>query len=119
MDTEAAPDGEADNDVTCEIHLNDILCGRTSARKRGLTSAIDWHEKFMFAELPPFDSLDVVVWKEKKVMKPLVVGFIRIPLSTFRRGEATEGWSPIMQAQAGPSREIQVGELRLKIRVDE
>ncbi|TEB35043.1 Rho GTPase activation protein [Coprinellus micaceus] len=64
-------------------------------------------------------SLDIVVWKEKKVMKPSMVGFIRIPLSNFRRGEPMEGWFPIMQSQAGPTREIQVGELRLKIRVDE
>lgn len=116
---EAALDAEADIDVTCEVHLNDILCGRTTPKRRGAALTVEWHEKFTFAELPPFDSLDIVVWKEKKVMKPYVVGFIRIPLSNFRRGEPMEGWFPVMQSQAGPAREIQVGELRLKIRVDE
>lgn len=117
---EVAQDGEADSDISCEIHLNDIICGRTTSKKRGATAMVDWHEKFTFSELPPFDSLDIVVWKDsKKFSKPHIVGFIRIPLNSFRRGEQTEGWFPIMQAQSGPTREVQVGELRLKVRVDE
>jgi len=112
-------DGEADNDISCEIQLNEMLCGRTTVKKRGAAAAVDWHEKFTFSDLPPFDHMDIVVWKEKKVMKPIVVGSLRIPLGNFRRGELTEGWFPIMQGRSGPTREVQVGELRLKIRVDE
>ncbi|KAF6766033.1 GTPase activating protein [Ephemerocybe angulata] len=116
---ELPQDGEADADVSCEIHLNDIICGRTTTKKRGATATVEWHESFTFPELPPFDTLDLVVWREKKVSSPKVLGYIRIPLSNFRRGELIEGWFPIMQTHTGPAREIQVGELRLKIRVDE
>ncbi|KAF8168097.1 Rho GTPase activation protein [Crassisporium funariophilum] len=109
------PDG-ADVDISCEIHLNDILCSRTTVKK-GLGSP-DWHETFTFPGLPPFESLDVFVWKEKKLHKPTVLGITRVSLANFRRGDAVEGWFPVVQSGTIGT-EIQVGELRLKIRVDE
>lgn len=105
-----------DLDVSCEIHLNDILCGRTTLKK-GIGSP-DWHESFTFTDLPPFDNLDLQVWREKKLFKPAILGSVRITLSNFRRGETIEGWFPVLHA--GPvANDLQVGELKLKIRVDE
>ncbi|KAJ3515401.1 hypothetical protein NLJ89_g1775 [Agrocybe chaxingu] len=110
-------DGDGgDVDVSCEIHLNDILCSRTTV-KRGLGSP-DWHESFSFPGLPPFENLDVVVWKEKKLHKPSILGMTRIALGNFRRGDTVEGFFPVMQA-GSIGTEVQVGDLRLKIRVDE
>jgi len=102
--------------VSCEIHLNDTLCGRTTVKK-GVGSP-DWHESFTFSDLPPFDTLDVIVWREKKLFKPTIMGSVRITLSNFRRGEAVEGWFPVLHT--GPiASDLQVGDIRLKIRVDE
>jgi hypothetical protein len=105
-----------DLDVSCEIHLNGQLCGRTTV-KRGIGSP-DWHEHFTFADLPPFETLEVFVWREKKLLKPTDMGSIRIALSNFRRGEAVEGWFPVLHS--GPiASSVQVGDVRMKIRVDE
>ncbi|KIM48201.1 hypothetical protein M413DRAFT_224313 [Hebeloma cylindrosporum] len=106
----------ADTDLSCEIHLNDILCSRTTM-KRALGSP-DWHESFVFPGLPPFENLDIVVWKEKKLSKPSVIGNTRISLGHFRRGDTVEGWYPVLQT-GGVGTDVQFGELRLKIRVDE
>ncbi|KAH9486933.1 putative Ras GTPase-activating-like protein ngap [Psilocybe cubensis] len=106
----------ADVDVSCEIHLNDILCSRTTT-KRGL-GALDWHESFLFSGLPPFENLEIVVWREKKLSKPAVLGITRIALANFRRGDTVEGWFPVLQT-GSIGTEVQFGELRLKIRVDE
>jgi hypothetical protein len=106
----------ADTDLSCEIHLNDILCSRTTMR-RALGSP-DWHESFVFPGLPPFENLDIVVWKEKKLSKPSVIGNTRISLGHFRRGDTVEGWYPVLQT-GSVGTDVQFGELRLKIRVDE
>ncbi|KAF8873707.1 hypothetical protein CPB84DRAFT_618997 [Gymnopilus junonius] len=106
----------ADVDISCEIHLNDILCSRTTP-KRGSSSS-DWHEDFTFPGLPPFESLDIVVWKEKKLSKPAVIGITRISLGNFRRGDTVEGWFPVLQT-GSIGTDVQFGELRLKIRIDE
>lgn len=110
--SDSNPDNEgADVDVSCEVRLNDILSSRTTV-KRGLGSP-DWHENFTYPSLPPFETLDIVVWKEKRLTKPSCVGTTRISLVNFRRGDVIEGWFPVLQAGT------QYGELRLKIRVDE
>ncbi len=105
-----------DVDVSCEIHLNRILCSRTTVQ-RSLASP-DWHENFSFPGLPPFENLEIVVWKERKMSKPVSIGSTRISLSNFRRGEPVEGWFPVIQPRQLGS-ESRVGDLRLKIRVDE
>lgn len=117
VDSNSDPEPDAiDSDVSCEIHLNDTLCGRTTVKKGA--GFPDWHENFVFSDLPPFDTLDVIVWCERKLYKPAVMGSVRITLSNFRRGEPVEGWFPILHS--GPiASDIQVGDLRLKIRVDE
>lgn len=105
-----------DLDLTCDILLNDNLCGKTST-KRGIGSP-DWHEKFTFSDLPPFDTLDIVVCREKKHVRHSILGTVQITLANFRRGEAVEGWFPAMHH--GPiASDLQVGDLRLKIRIDE
>ena len=102
--------------VSCEIHLNDILCGRTTVKK-GLRSP-DWHEHFTFSDLPPFEMIDLLVWQEKKLFRPVILGSVRIPLINFCRGEAVEGWFPVLHG-GSIAGDVQVGELRLKIRIDE
>ncbi|KAL0951188.1 hypothetical protein HGRIS_007916 [Hohenbuehelia grisea] len=105
-----------DLDVSCEVLLNDILCGRTTVKRA--SGSPDWHEGFVFSDLPPFDSLDVNVWQDKKT--PVLMGTVRVTLANFPRGHAVEGWYPILQ-QCSPAMaaDIQVGEIKLKIRVDE
>ncbi|KAF5375031.1 hypothetical protein D9758_000282 [Tetrapyrgos nigripes] len=106
-----------DIDVFCDIKLNKTLCGRTTTKK-GIGSP-DWHEAFTFSELPPFENLEVVVLREKKLFRP-PLGLVRIPLSNFRRGEAVEGWFPVLHSSPGSiASDLQMGEIRLKIRVDE
>ncbi|KAF7306927.1 Elongation of fatty acids protein [Mycena indigotica] len=115
---ENAVEGEAVDlmDVSCEIHFNSMLCGRTTLKK-GIGSP-DWHENFTFTDLPPFDTLEVLVWKEKKLFKPTLLGSVRVTLANFRRGESVEGWFPVLHQ--GPTvSDLQVGDIRLKIRVDE
>ncbi|RDB28888.1 putative Ras GTPase-activating-like protein ngap [Hypsizygus marmoreus] len=85
--------------------------------KKGIGSP-DWHESFTFSDLPPFESLDVLVWREKKLFKPTILGSVPIPLGNFRRGDTIEGWFPVLHNGSMAS-DIQVGELRLKLRVDE
>ncbi|KAG7099214.1 hypothetical protein E1B28_001081 [Marasmius oreades] len=105
-----------DMDVYCEVKLNDVSCGRTTI-KNGVESP-DWHENFTFSDLPPFENLDIIVWREKKLFKSSMLGTIRIALSNFPRGEAVDAWFPVLHA--GPvTGDLQVGELRLKLRVDE
>lgn len=105
-----------DVDISCELHLNDILCGRTTVKKG--TGLIDWHESFTFTDLPPFESFDIFIWREKRVSKPAILGSVRITLNNFRRGDPIEGWFPVIQG-GSITNDTQVGELRLKIRVDE
>lgn len=105
-----------DLDAFCEIHLNDNICARTTVKK-GIGSP-DWLENFSFSDLPPFETLEVTVWREKRLLKPMLLGSVRIALTNFRRSEAVEGWFPIIQA-GGVSNSIQVGEIRMKLTVDE
>ncbi|KAF5390273.1 hypothetical protein D9757_002936 [Collybiopsis confluens] len=114
-DSASEPD-PVDLDVYCEIRLNEILCARTTVKK-GIGSP-EWHENFTLSDLPPFESLEILVWREKKLFKPSILGAVRIPLNNFRRGESVEGWFPLLQTGSIAS-DIQVGEIRMKIRIDE
>jgi len=117
-DSDLSEPDPVDIDVFCEIKLNETLCGRTTVKK-GIGSP-DWHEAYTFSEIPPFDNLEVVVWREKKLFKPSVLGIVTISLSNFRRGETVEGWFPVLHSTAGSiASDLQLGEVRLKIRVDE
>ncbi len=78
----------------------------------------DWHEGFTFSDLPPFDNLEVIVCREKKMFKPTALGSVCINLMNFKRGELIDGWFPVLRS--GPlATDIQVGDIRLKITVDE
>ncbi len=104
-----------DIDVYCEVLFNNVTCARTTLKK-GL-GLPEWHESFTFSDLPPFESLDILVWKEKKILKPATLGKVTIDLITFRRGELLEGWYPVQSMNS--SSQLQLGELRLKVRVNE
>ncbi|KAF9044534.1 Rho GTPase activation protein [Hymenopellis radicata] len=105
-----------DLDVSCEINLNAITCGRTTVKK--CIGSPDWHESFTFSDLPPFENLEVIVCREKKLFKPTALGSVCINLLNFKRGELIDGWFPVLQS--GPlATDIQVGDIRLKITVDE
>ena len=113
---EARAEADAiDMDVYCEILVNGILCGRTTVKK-GIGSP-DWHEKFAFTDLPPFANLEVLVYREKKMQKAVLMGSTVIPLMNFRRGEYVEGWFPVLGGQGYVG--AVMGEVRLKLKVDE
>jgi hypothetical protein len=115
---DSASDQEtSDLEVFCETKLNDILCSRTTVKKRSQGS-IDWHENFTFFDLPPFDLLEITLWKEKKNLKTEVLGHVRIPLQNFRRGEPIDAWYPVVQV--GPvAGDTHIADLRLKVVVEE
>jgi hypothetical protein len=116
-DQEGRGDVESvDVDLFCEVYLNNVLSGRTVVKKS--LGSPDWHEGFLFTDLPPFEKLAIVVWREKKLQKPFVVGTVYITLTNFRRGEDVEGWFPVLFGAASTAC-TQVGQLRLKFRVDE
>ncbi|KAH9944375.1 Rho GTPase activation protein [Epithele typhae] len=104
-----------DMDVYCEVFFNGTLCGRTTVKK-GIGSP-DWYERFLLPDLPPFENLEIVIWREKRLSRPVTVGSVNIVLVNFRRGEPVEGWYPVVNG--GPTSSTQAGEMRLKVRVDE
>ncbi|THH34129.1 hypothetical protein EUX98_g93 [Antrodiella citrinella] len=105
-----------DLDAYCEIYVNSILCGRTTVKK--CIGNPEWNESFNFTDLSPFEQLEIVVYRERKLVKPMVVGSILVYLMNFRRGEVVEGWFPVVN-NSGTHVGVQLGELRLKMRVDE
>jgi hypothetical protein len=113
---ESPPPDTVDMDVFCEIYLNDTLAGRTTVKKA--VGVPEYHEKFSFPDLPPFDNLTIVVLRERRSSKPVEIGAVSVVLSNFRRGEQVEGWWPLLRGEPG-STNAQVGELRLKLQVDE
>lgn len=116
-DPEGRGDLEAvDLDLFCEVYFNSVLSGRTVVKKN--TGSPDWHETFLFTDLPPFEKLAVVVWREKKLQKPFVIGTVYITLTNFRRGEHVEGWFPVLFGGVTTAC-TQVGQLRLKLRLNE
>ena len=105
-----------DMEVSCEILINGCLCGRTTVKK--CVGSPEWHEKFTFSDLPPFRELIVNIFKEKKILKPQLLGSVQIYTSNFRRGELVEGWFPVLSTGQSVSG-TQVGELKLRMRVEE
>ncbi|KAF8274095.1 Rho GTPase activation protein [Lactarius quietus] len=116
-DSEGRGDAEVgDLDLFCEVYFNSVLSGRTVVKKS--MGSPDWHESFLFTDLPPFEKLAIVVWREKKLQKPFVVGTVHITLTNFRRGEPVEGWFPVLFGSSTVAC-AEVGQLRLKLKVDE
>lgn len=114
-ESEGKQEDPVDIDVYCQIIVNGHISGRTTIKK-GLGSP-DWQEKFKFLDLPPFGTLEILVLKDKKLTKPVAIGSVVIALMNFRRREYVEGWFPVLSTQHHAG--IVVGELRLRIRVDE
>ena len=106
----------ADHDIFCEIYMNDMLSGRTTAKKG--VGSLDWHESFLISDLPPFENLDILVFREKRMAKVGVIGTVSITLGNFRRGEYVEGWFPVLDSTSA-NVSIQLGEIRLRLKVDE
>ncbi|TDL28435.1 Rho GTPase activation protein [Rickenella mellea] len=102
-------------EVFCQIHFNDNTCGRTAPKKS--MGSQEWHEQFVFSDLPPFGEMVIQVYKTKSA-KALLLGSIFITLGTFRRGELVDGWFPVISA-GSTACAVQVGEIRLKVKVDE
>jgi hypothetical protein len=115
FDPTSSTDG-VDMDASCEIHIGEILYGRTTVKRS--SGAPEWHEQFIFGDLPPFGELIVDVYRERRVLKPQLLGSVQIPLNNFRRGESVEGWFPVISMNHSVSGS-QVGELKLRMRVDE
>lgn len=104
-----------DIDVYCEIVFNHTVCARTTVKKGPRLP--EWHESFVFPDLPPFEALEVMIWKDKKLVKSSLIGKVTVDLATFRRGELVEGWYPVQSTNI--SSQLQLGELRLKVQVYE
>jgi hypothetical protein len=112
--------GAASSDLAlyCEIYVNSMLCGRTTVDKG--TDSPAWREKFILSDLPPFENLEIKIWRDRRLFEPIISGTVNIPLSNFRRGEAVDGWFQLMESESTTNpKGFRVGELRLKIRVDE
>ena len=101
--------------VYCEIVFNHTVCARTTVKK-GLRLP-EWHESFVFPDLPPFENFEIMIWKDKKVIKSSLLGKVIVDLATFRRGELVEGWYPVQSTNI--SSQLQLGELRMKVQVYE
>ena len=115
-------DGGGDYDVWCEIWVNSMLCARTTVKRCTLTP--EWHESFLISDLPPYDNLQIILHKEKRgSLRSVTIGSVVVPLGTFQRGEYMEGWNPIVGANTtvstGSGFYTQIGEMRLKLKVDE
>lgn len=111
-----SPNDSGDMEVTCEFFINESLCGR-STTKKGIGS-LEWHEQFTISDLPPFGELVIHVYREKRMFKPHLLGTITIVLPNFRRGQTVEGWYPIIHSGSSVNG-TQIGEMRLKLKVDE
>jgi hypothetical protein len=105
-----------DLDLFCEVYFNNVLSGRTVVKKS--MGSPDWHESFQFTDLPPLQKLSIVIWREKRLQKPFAIGTVYITLTNFRRGEPVEGWFPLLVGGATTPC-TQVGQLRLKVKIDE
>lgn len=115
-------DGGGDYDVWCEIWVNSMLCARTTVKR--CTANPEWHESFLIGDLPPFDNLQMTLYKEKRGSpRSVPIGSVVIPLGNFQRGEYMEGWNSIVgtnaSVSAGSGFYSQVGEFRLKLKIDE
>lgn len=109
-------DAVTDLDLYCEIYLNKTLSGRTVVKKS--LGAPEWHENFLFKDLPYLEDLTIKLRREKKLLKPSTVGTVYIVLTNFRRGELVDGWFPVLYGGSATA-STQVGQIRLKLRVDE
>lgn len=105
-----------DLDLYCEVRINEVVSGRTSVCKS--IGHPDWTEKFSFTDLPPFRTLDVDVYREKKLSKSSCMGTVKVALGNIRRGKVVDGWFPVLQVGEHHTG-VQVGDMRLVIRVDE
>lgn len=112
--TSATASSDTEHDLFCEVALDNVVSGRTTVKHR--TNAPDWFESFMFRDLPGFGTMHVNVWRDRKLFGPSLIGAVEISLANFRRGEFVEGWWPVFSPTGNGT---QVGEVKLRMRVDE
>ena len=110
----AAASSDTEHDLFCEVALDNVVSGRTTVKYR--TNAPEWFESFTFRDLPGFGSMHVNVWRDRKLFGPSLIGVVEISLANFRRGEFVEGWWPVFSPTGNG---MQVGEVKLRMRVDE
>jgi C2 domain len=120
---DGATEASADSLVFCEIVVDGSTSGRTVFQRGEAGTRSDppnwtWLESFSFSDLPPFGALSIRVWRCKKSAKFTLVGTVDIPLGHFRRAQPVEGWFPVMSPGSNGNK-IQVGDLKLRMRVDE
>ena len=120
---EGATDASADSLVFCEVLVDGFASGRTMFQRGEAGTRSDppnwtWLESFSLSDLPPFGTLSIRVWRHKKSAKSTLVGAVEISLGHFRRAQAVEGWFPVMSSGSNGNG-IQVGDLKLRVRVDE
>lgn len=116
---EGSTEAFADSSVFCEIVVDGFTSGRTTYRKGEAETPPNWTwlENFIFSDLPPFGIFSIRVWRKKKP-KSTLVGTVDINLGHFPRAQAKEGWFPVMSSVPSGNG-IHVGDLKLKMRVDE
>ena len=110
----ASSSSDMEHDLFCEVALDSVVSGRTTVKYR--TNAPDWFENFTFRDLPGFGTMHVNVWRDRKLFGPSLLGVVEISLANFRRGEFVEGWWPVFSPTGNG---MQVGEVKLRMRVDE
>ena len=112
--TSTMASSDTEHDLFCEVALDHVVSGRTTVKYR--TNAPDWFESFMFRDQPGFGTMHVHVWRDRKLFGPNLMGSVEISLANFRRGEFVEGWWPVFSPTGNGT---QVGEVKLRMRVDE
>ena len=117
---EGSTEASADSLVFCEVVVDGFTSGRTMFQKgeAGTLPNWTWLESFSFSDLPPFGIFSIRVWRFKKSSKSALVGTVDINLGHFPRAQVMEGWFPVMSSVTSGN-SIQVGDLKLKMRVDE
>lgn len=106
----------ADANFFCDVWMNNMVCGRTTTKK--LSPISMWNESFSLQDLPPFEVLEIAVWRDKKSSKSTYVGSTTIAPNNFRRGVVIDAVFPILLQGVG-NRDTQVGEMKLMLKVDE
>lgn len=120
-----------DGGVYCEVSVDGHLAARTTVAKAPIRGgAHEWQATFALQDLPSMSMLAISVCRERRSTKgppaggkSAVIGRVLINVGNARRGEELEGWWPLLAGadgdQGGVGPVMQVGEIRLKLRINE
>jgi hypothetical protein len=104
-----------DQEIYIELTIDKALSGRSTPKR---AHNPQWHERFLFTDLPPLELLTLSVLRDKRMAKGVKVGSVLIYLNNFTRGEWVDAVWPVIGSSAGVGNSI-CGEVKLKIKVDE